>query len=485
MKKILLTGIISLGLFGAKAQVPDNGVLSQNVIITDIDGNTHDFYSILDQGTPIILDLFAEWCGPCWNYHDPGSSHPNAGALKDLHSTYGPLGTNELMVFGVDSHSGGTEAELQGGQGTNGWDWVTGTPYPLAVQTIGGIFNQSYYPTIVMICPDRSVTEIGQQSMGYIYNQIGGCGAASTTTNDARLIDFTGTTESCGAVDATVAIQNFGSATLTTATVKAYIGGSEVASSTWTGSLDQYEVEEFDVTGITITQNETITFEIDNSDDDNNNNDISQAISYVNDEYVGELTVEIVLDNYPEETSWRFKNETGGVVAAGGPYSGQNDGATVTETVNLPSTGCYTFVILDSYGDGLSLGNPDGTYTVTDGNGDVLASGGGSDEWEEEITTFKMGSLASTDVASANEFKFSVYPNPFNESATVSINADNKNVNMTLTSVLGQNVWNKSMGVVNGQKDVKIDAANLESGIYFLTVEVEGKVQTKRITVNK
>ena len=476
-----------MGLYNAEAQVPDYGVLSQNITITDIDGNTHDFYSILDQGTPIILDLFAEWCGPCWNYHDPNSTHPNAGALKDLHSTYGPNGSGELMVFGVDSHSGGTELELQGGQGTNGWDWITGTPYPLAVQTIGGVFNQSYYPTIVMICPDRTVTEIGQQSEAYIYNQIGSCGAASTTTNDGKIMSYTGQTESCGDINPSVTLQNFGSANLTSATIKAYIGGTEVASENWTGNLAQYEVEEVTLDAFSISQDETLTIEIDGSDDDNANNDVTQALTFVDDDYLGNVTVEILLDDYPDETSWDIRDENNSVVGSGGTYDGQS--GTITETVTLNGTGCYSFTIYDDYGDGLNAeawdaSNTNGTYTLTDGDGTTIASGGGDDQWEEERTTFNIAGFSGVeDEVLVNSL--TIYPNPFSETTTVEVNVDNKNVNMTLTSVLGQNVWSKNLGVVNGNKEVTLNASNLESGVYFLTVEVDGKVETKRITVNK
>ena len=88
-----------------------------------------------------------------------------------------------------------------------------------------------------------------------------------------------------------------------------------------------------------------------------------------------DVTVTINLDNYPEETTWDIKDDSGAVVASGGPYGGQPDGSTVTIT-NCLVDGCFDFTIYDSYGDGICCGYGNGSYEVTDASGAVLASGG-------------------------------------------------------------------------------------------------------------
>ncbi|MCB0555770.1 MAG: zinc metalloprotease, partial [Phaeodactylibacter sp.] len=62
------------------------------------------------------------------------------------------------------------------------------------------------------------------------------------------------------------------------------------------------------------------------------------------------VTLTLVLDNYPSETTWNIKNSGGTTVASGGPYS--TAGATVTVPTTL-AAGNYTFTINDSYGDGI------------------------------------------------------------------------------------------------------------------------------------
>ncbi|MDA0946185.1 MAG: FISUMP domain-containing protein, partial [Bacteroidetes bacterium] len=82
------------------------------------------------------------------------------------------------------------------------------------------------------------------------------------------------------------------------------------------------------------------------------------------------LTITIVTDNFPDETTWNLQDGAGNIVASGGPYFEAS--TEITIQVSLAS-GCYTFNIYDSYGDGLMSVN--GSYTLSV-NGTSLASGG-------------------------------------------------------------------------------------------------------------
>ena len=88
-----------------------------------------------------------------------------------------------------------------------------------------------------------------------------------------------------------------------------------------------------------------------------------------------EVTMTIILDNYPEETSWTITDSNGSTLYSGGTYGNLPDGSTVTETFCL-ADGCYDYNIFDSYGDGICCSYGNGSYTLTDSNGGVLASGG-------------------------------------------------------------------------------------------------------------
>jgi hypothetical protein len=100
------------------------------------------------------------------------------------------------------------------------------------------------------------------------------------------------------------------------------------------------------------------------------------------------VTLTIVLDNYPEETSWTVTNSSGGTVASGGTYGNRPDGSTVVENLCL-ADGCYDFNIFDSYGDGICCSYGSGSYSLTAGS-TVLASGGNFGS--SETTNFCLGS---------------------------------------------------------------------------------------------
>ncbi len=91
--------------------------------------------------------------------------------------------------------------------------------------------------------------------------------------------------------------------------------------------------------------------------------------------YATSATVTINLDDYPEETSWEITDENGAIIASGGTYPNEPDGSTVTQDVDL-SSGCYTFTINDTYGDGICCNYGTGSYIVSADGCDELVSGG-------------------------------------------------------------------------------------------------------------
>ncbi|TNE50074.1 MAG: T9SS type A sorting domain-containing protein [Bacteroidetes bacterium] len=168
MKKIvLLLSFVLAGFTAAFAQIP-NGSTAPNFTVTDIDGNVHTLYDLLDQGKTVYLDIFATWCVPCWNYHQ---TH----ALRDIWDQYGPNGTDEAYVISIEGDSDTSIPCIWDDPGCVGGtvgDWTDGTPYPIAdYPAIMGLYQVTYYPTIFMICPaDKKVYEVGQQGASGLWN---------------------------------------------------------------------------------------------------------------------------------------------------------------------------------------------------------------------------------------------------------------------------------------------------------------------------
>ena len=84
------------------------------------------------------------------------------------------------------------------------------------------------------------------------------------------------------------------------------------------------------------------------------------------------LNLEVRTDNYPGETTWEVKNSAGVVLYAGGPYATPN---TLNNIELCLPTGCYTFTIHDSYGDGICCSYGSGYYNIKQGT-TILTSGG-------------------------------------------------------------------------------------------------------------
>lgn len=91
------------------------------------------------------------------------------------------------------------------------------------------------------------------------------------------------------------------------------------------------------------------------------------------------VTLEIIFDPYPSETAWAMQLngstiDSGGI--SGGAFSGEYAGEDSFSKTWCLDDGNYNFIIYDQYGDGICCTYGDGSYSVTLGDGTVVASGG-------------------------------------------------------------------------------------------------------------
>jgi thiol-disulfide isomerase/thioredoxin len=172
MKKIYSTILAAMTATLSFAQV---GATAPDFTVTDLDGVSHNLYSYLDAGKVVVLDCSATWCGPCMNFH-------NGHFLEDIHNTYGPDGTDQVVVIFYEADGTTTLADLQGtGTNTQG-DWLTGASYPYInespITLDGNIFWPLGYPTINVISPDKVI-------QADLWDSFGSDNAASLTAMEA------------------------------------------------------------------------------------------------------------------------------------------------------------------------------------------------------------------------------------------------------------------------------------------------------------
>jgi len=489
MKKTLLTLLVLAGISSANtanAQLP-SGSIAPDWTLSDINGNSHNLYNLLDNGYTVIIDMNATWCPPCWSYHQ-------SGELEDLWVNHGPAGqpgvsagtTDDVYVFMVES-DGSTNAADLAGTGTNtAGNWITGTDFPIIDDaSLASPYALAYYPTIYSVCANRQLTEVGAISASAHYANVGSCVSASGT-NNGGLLSYDGETSSCSAIDVVVTLQNLGSANLNSATIEVMDGGSSVASVNWTGNLATYGTEQVTVGQVTPSSATNYTIEITTADDNASDNTISQTLSPATPAAGMDVTIEITTDRYGSETTWELRGSTGALLASGGPYTNLSANGTAVQpavavTLTTPFD-CTTFTVDDSYGDGMDSGYGAGSYAVKDHNGATLVSGG-------DFTDTESGKFAAGNNVSINENAIDglgVYPNPFSTIATVNFN-NNTGIDaiIEVVNMVGQVVYTENVGDASGMQNVTIDGSSFDAGIYMVNVKTGAVITSKRIVLTK
>ena len=503
MKKILLSLLVVAGLGAVnetKAQLAD-GSIAPNFTITDhASGTTHTLYDYLDQGYTVVVDMFATWCGPCWSYHDDG-------ILEDLYLNHGPAGaanvlgttSDQIMVIALDADASTTDTDLttagDNGSGTiSQGDWVTGTLYPMSnpsnASAINSDYQIAYFPTIYMICPNRTIREVGQLSNASAYlSAAGQCPAPASASIDAAVLGYTGETQACtgGNFTPEVFIQNNGTGALTAATIDVSQGGSVISTTNWTGNLATYDTEAVTMPAVTNYTPGTLTIEITAaSDAAAGNNTKTQAIGMAP-EVSNFITVDIYTDYWASEIDWRINTEAGSYV--GGTASPTLvDNVQASYEYEITSLGCYEFVISDSYGDGIINGNTqagqaNGALWVGDHSGTTIYNnidyGSGATQKFQVV-------VDATSVEEIGLIDFSVFPNPVSNIANIQFNLEGaKETTIEITNMVGQTVYAENMGELFGQQNLTVDCSTFESGIYMVNIKTNDITTSKRIVVSK
>ena len=329
-------------------------------------------------------------------------------------------------------------------------------------------------------------------------------------TFDAYCMSSTATDILCApTTDLEVIIRNYGSAPLTSLDITYDINGGASTTYPWTGNLASAGTETVtipNVSAIPMISN-TVNFSLSNpngSPDQNTANDNGSAtFAGLASANSGTATIDITTDDYGNEITWVLQ-ENGSTIASGGPYAAGSSITAPTAYATLTNGECYSFIIYDSYGDGIL--SP-GSYMVKDVLGNTIASLG-SNYTTEDQTNFESSGAAPaaswdcdavngcvdpgtglgqytsagactavcnvTSINENNTSEFNIYPNPVKNALTITGDYSSANI---------YDVFGKL--VLTSETQKTIDVSTLSNGVYFVNINTENTITVKKITIAK
>jgi lysyl endopeptidase len=300
-------------------------------------------------------------------------------------------------------------------------------------------------------------------------------------SNDASLIqlkDINGTV--CGTTTAPkVTLVNLGQTTMTAATINYGLDGLQDQVYSWTGNLPFLQSVEVTLPAVTTTSGShsfiaTIADVNGGADGVAGNNQVNSSLFVMDNPETIELSID--LDCYASETSWQLTNDDNVILYASVPYINADDGVHTYEF--CLSEDCYTFTLMDSYGDGMNgCASGNGSFQLTNSSNTVLG----------EMTTSEANFGPSFDAvfclgdASVNHLQtlFDVYPNPSN--GKIYWNSDQV-ISLTVFDVQGKIIAKEKMEPLT--QEYQLGA--LSNGLYLVTFELSnGQTSQVRIVFSK
>jgi hypothetical protein len=206
------------------------------------------------------------------------------------------------------------------------------------------------------------------------------------------------------------------------------------------------------------------------------NNTLSSSFTTVVNGQTATLTLN--LDFYGSETSWEVLDGTSAVLYSGNGYSDGN-GTVINENFCL-DYGCYTFKIIDSYGDGMS-----GQGASDTDNGSYVLTYGGLTVAEMTQANAVFGTENSQTfclTVGLDEFDLSnfvnVFPNPADELVSV-VSKDIQIQKVELMNVAGQVIDS----INSNDMVVTMNVGHVASGVYFIRISALEGTSIKQVVI--
>lgn len=283
-----------------------------------------------------------------------------------------------------------------------------------------------------------------------------------------------------GSLTPQVDIYNAGTNPLTSATIHYGYDGATNLTYNWTGSLPAYGTETISLPSTSLSGgNHIFTAIVENSVTDQNLENDTTIYSFTTVTNGEIFTITMHINCYASESSWQVSDtQLQTIFATGGPYSDDTP-SPIIDSFCLAEA-CYTFTLLDSYGDGISGGSgcDPGSYVLTNSLNDTVG--------ELLPINADFGSSTSSDFCvgdSGLDEKFldqsiEIYPNPASSGFTISTSKGGMN-QIEILTITGQQI----IHLENHSTSVVIDSGSFAKGMYLVRISTDGNVITKRLII--
>jgi len=365
-------------------------------------------------------------------------------ASTDVQCLYGPAGCNGITLG----------------------DWTADVPYPIADdRAVYGKYGRGYFPTIVVVYPDRTVYELEDRSLAGIETMIANAPKLEAGVNPGFLeLDVIGGSfcePQTG--DAKYVINNKGEENITSADIQVTVNGEVMHSENWAGDVKSWGiVNEIVVPDLNITENSVIEFRMDNINGDN-----TKSFSHSSDVVieVGSVVTVTVQTDADAGNSFSIINFSGGTIDFIADEQLDEPFQKYEFEYRLKDLSCHIMEIVDRDGNGT-----EGSVEVKDNIGNVIfnnADFGGVAEIVFNVSQNTSVNDVLTDVA------MNLSPNPVTDLINLELNLESaKQLNLTVTAISGKVIQERTLS----------NLQSLAEGLYFLNVnDGQGNLTTKFI----
>jgi hypothetical protein len=476
IRNILLSVLLLMSL-SASSQ-------NQSWVANGIDGHTYNIDSIVNSGKTVLVDISANWCQPCWDWH-------LTGIMEKIYREFGPDGTNDLEIIFVDGDQGSSMACLQGACLGSVGNWLTGTPYPIIGPYQQGHYvqlqyNMPAYPALFMHCPGSAsgVTINREETFDeFLQSWQNACPAPFNNGSIDAMLMHNDDVESCAGTHPYTTLFNQGTDTLFAATLTLKQNGNLLDTKNWTGALPPFHhakiyFDNYIYSAAGSFEKEAIVA-----------GDAYTAGNIETDSFAPApiapntlMTLDLQCDADASDTKWQLFDENDSVIASS-PTANYIYNHFYTYNWVLNPNSCYTFALYDSiWGDGICCNTGQGYYRIrnTIDTLDNFIYGGQFKAFQEKRKFF----TPSTTVLipeNADNGNLLIYPNPTSGMVNIQMKKETDAV-VSVTDMLGEIVLNAS---VSRSSKLAVDLRALKDGLYWVRISTGSETVVRRITLSR